>query len=183
MNKIILIIIFITSLWSCNNSNNHNLGNIETLRTNELLGTILSNFEEDGIRLDCIYEKANFLEDNPEYDYYSMLIKHLKIKDSLHLNNQIKLYEKFSINEALCFNRKIIPDSLRPSNREELYEFEKYIDKNCPNGSIAFSKPIFSEDFNLAFLVYSAGIGGSGSIYKYENGIWEFKESIYHWIP
>ncbi|WP_034257671.1 hypothetical protein [Altibacter lentus] len=180
--RILQLIAFLTLILSCNNSNKPTVENLEIHRTKKLLAHIFHQLKSVDINFDCIYEKTTFFENTPEYDYYSQLLKHLKISDSTHLNNQIIKYEKFLFNEEYSLGKKIIPDSLTPTNRQELETIRQYIKNNCPNGALVISRPIFNETFELAFIIYSGEFGGSGNIFEYKNENWEFVKSIYDWI-
>src|SRR5690606_1705617 len=162
--KELLIVILITFFFAgCKNSTMAE-ENIDNIKTREVVSQIIKEIELDGEEISYISEKANFFDDMPAFDYYTSLLKDLKIKDSSHLNKQIELYKDFAFDENFSFGKKIIPDTLRPNNKEELIEFEKYLKYNCTGTILTISKPIFNEDYNLVAVIYSYSIGGDGAI-------------------
>lgn len=181
---VILIAFMMLLMLACNYKSEKKKLDIDTIKSRELITQIVEQRKAEGDTFSCILEKSDyFFEEMPALDYYTELLKNLNIKDSDHLDRQLKLYHSFSFDEEFNFGLKIIPDSLNNKTREEAMVRRAYIDGHCPYAVVSIAKPIFNEDYTYALVMDGTGFGSYGSFYRFYNGHWKDFQSFFVGIP
>jgi len=114
----------------------------------------------------------------------------LDISNTIHLNEQIRLYDQFKITPDLVPGKTIL-------TKQHLQEFEKkkpvgksswvLIESTCEEGYSYILKPIFNKDYTLAFVQFGVNCGsycggGETQIYEYKDGKWIKIRTISAWV-
>ncbi|SDX46468.1 hypothetical protein [Aequorivita viscosa] len=186
--------IILVLTFSCKSDNKTDLKKLEELdaqKTTELITQILKDEKDGELSSSCISEKPRAISHPtvPNFDEYVKM--NLKITDTVHYKMQSKLYKKFKITAELVPNKNILTETqfieFRNKTENEGFIFWDLINENCTFGYCSISKPIFNENFDLAYVQIGTICGGkcgSGEerIYELLNGKWIKKERIGGWI-
>lgn len=192
MKKFFKILILILTIISCKTEQKNKINEIISLDREKTIELLLQVFEDENdsyLSTKCITEKrvAGFDPISEDFDKY--LKEHLYIKDSIHYNLQIELRNAFSMNNEIARGKSILTkldfeEFRKNSNIDEMWEL--ILDK-CPDGYSWVSKPIFNEDFTIAYINIGSlcgGLcgGGESRIYKFKDNKWVFENSLGYWI-
>ena len=181
---LLFISLILAFLLACQTKSEKKELDVDTIKSRELIAQIVEQRKAEGDTFSCILEKSDyFFEEMPTLDYYTELLKNLQIKDSAHLDRQLKLYHSFTFDEEFNFGLKIIPDSLSNKTREEAMARRIYIEGHCLYATVSIAKPIFNEDYTYALVMDGTGFGSHGSFYRFYNGHWEDFQSFFVGIP
>ena len=180
--------------FSCKTDSKTDFNNSDELdaqKTTELITQILQQESNGYLMSSCITEKPRAVS-HPMFSNFIEYIKdNLKIKDTIHLNSQSRLYNKFKITADLVPKKIILTkkqfEEFEQKSENGGFQFWDWLDTNCENGYCSISKPIFNETFDLAYIQIATVCGrlcGSGEerIYELVNGKWIEKESFGNWI-
>ncbi|NJY64116.1 hypothetical protein HC174_15340 [Salinimicrobium sp. CDJ15-81-2] len=187
---ILLLIIF----FSCKNVMDPNISDLKKLdevKTIELLTQIFEDEKDGFLSTNCLTQKKRALSPPMVEDFDGYVQRLIGIKDSAHYEFQSKLYQQFVLTENIAKGKKIITQSqfVEFERKSELGEFKfwDWLDKNCTSGFSSISKPIFNENFTVAYVQIGNTCGdlcggGEERIYEYLNGKWIEKENLGSWI-
>mgnify|MGYP003630284048 CR=1 FL=1 len=181
-------------LFSCNNDSKPSLEELkkrDAEKTTELLTQIFENEKDVYLATNCISEKprATYQPNVPDFDEY--IKEHLSIKDSTHYKLQTDLYKQFSLITEYAKGKNIITASdfkeFEQKSESGGFSFWDWLENNCSDGYSSISKPIFNEDYTLAYIRVGNICGelcggGEERIYEYQNGKWILKEYFGNWI-
>ncbi|WP_299124805.1 hypothetical protein [uncultured Tenacibaculum sp.] len=159
---------------------------LDLKKTTELITQVLIDKNDSYLSSSCISENQKAFTSSDFLYYEEKANKYLNIKDSLHFKTQEKLFNEFKIIKELTLNKKIITEK-QHIELESKREFWKWIDINCEKGYCSISKPIFNENYDLAYIVifrrlFDFDSSGEILIYEFKNGKWKEKEQIERWI-
>ncbi len=189
----ISIIIFVLNI-SCTTNHKTDVLKIEELdrqKTTELIAQILKEEAQGYLISSCITEGVRGIPIPMVLSFKDDIRHILKIKDSVHLNSQFRLYKKFKVTSNLVPNKNILTEKqfeeFERKYRKDGFSFWDWLEKNCEKGYCSIGKPIFNETFDLAYIQIgrvcgpSCG-GGDERIYELINGKWKKKKTIGNWV-
>ena len=172
-------------------TDNQEIGTIDEKKTTELISQILVDQAEDYLSSSCITEipRATTPIKIKKFDKYVQSI--LKIKDTVHLGEQMNLYRHFKITPDLVPNKTILKEDffesikLKAENSEK--SFWEYLEVECDGGYSSIAKPIFNASYDKAVVQYGrvcGGLCGGGeiSLYQLENGKWKKIKVLNYWV-
>lgn len=144
----------------------------------QLIGQWLSKFSKNA-SIKCVMQNEPI--DSLPNEIKNTIMQKLEIKAEKHLNKQLKLTHHFKLTDSLIGDLNLITLSKQRELKEQRDNGEPFwiwYDANCEGEWLNISRPIFNEDYTLAYFEvstscvnYLCGHGGK-SIYKYENGKW-----------
>lgn len=164
---------------------------LDAQKTTELITQILKEESNGYLMSNCITEKPRAISHPMVSDFNEYVKNNLNIKDTIHLNAQLKLYKNFKITADLVMNKNIITQKqfveFEQKSENDEFRFWDWLETYCENGYCSISKPIFNETFDLAFVqigTVCGGLCGGGEerIYELVNGKWIQKESLGSWV-
>jgi hypothetical protein len=181
-------------LASCKKELKTNVSELKKLdseKTTELLTQIFEDEKNGFLLTNCITEKTRGVNYPMVPDFDEYVKNHLGIKDSIHYKLQSELYKQFVLTSDIAKGKNIITQSQFKEfeRKSELGEFRfwDWLEDNCTDGYSSISKPIFNENYTLAYIQIGnvcGGLCGGGEerIYEYINGKWIEKENFGNWI-
>ncbi|WP_233558631.1 hypothetical protein [Aquimarina sp. BL5] len=167
------------------------LKNQDVEKTTELITQIFEDEKKGFLFTNCITEKARGVNRPMVSDFDEYVKNHLKIKDSIHYNLQLESYKKFILTSDITKGKNILTQSQFKEfeRKSELGEFKfwDWLENNCSDGYSSISKPIFNENYTLAYIQIGTVCGslcggGEERIYEYINGTWIEKENFGNWV-
>lgn len=162
----------------------------DTSKSKELIRLILAKEEKDYFNTNCIVEKVIPMYVLANSNVARDVTEKLSIKDTIHLNEQMKLYKQFKLTPDLVPDKSIL-------TQQHFLEFEKkkpfgksswvMIEPVCEDGYSYILKPIFNEDYTIAYVQFgnfcgSYCGGGEIQVYEYRNGGWHKARTISSWV-
>ena len=176
------LILIITFYFGCSKSEKSDRTKLDSQKTIELIEQVLKDKNHSYLSPSCILEHSMF-DSNFEFsDFGNKINEHLRIQDSTHYKLQEKTFNDFRITKIIVPNKKIITEKKYrdfKSNRE----FWKWLESNYKGGFCRILKPVFNENYNLAYIQVSRktmefDYSSEILIYEYKNGIWKEKTVI-----
>ncbi|UMB61196.1 hypothetical protein MHL31_03090 [Lutibacter sp. A80] len=167
------------------------LEELDAQKTTELIKQILKDESKGYLISSCITEKPRAVSHPMVSDFNEYIKKNLKIKDTVHLNTQSRLYKRFKITSDLVKNKNILTqkqfEKFEKKSKSGEFQFWDLLNTNCKDGYCSISKPIFNETFDLAYVQIGTVCGwlcggGEERIYEFVNGKWIEKESLGSWV-
>lgn len=164
---------------------------LDAQKTKELISQIMKTREGYIDTANCITEGSGSADIRSIEDMQYLAERHLGITDSLHLKNQLDLFQAFKITEEYAGQLKIITDAtfkeLEERSQKGEVNFFDWLISNCTNGYWSIAKPIFNETYDLALVVDGSLCGplcgGGGTyIYKLQDGQWVEFKIISSWV-
>ncbi len=169
----------------------HESKKLDAHKTMELMTQILNDESGDYFSSSCISEKPRAISYPMVSDFDEYVRNHLNITDTLHYNRQSRLFREFVLTEDLVPDKKILTqkkfDELEGKSRDEGIKFWDWLYANCKYGYSSISRPIFNENYDLAY-VQIANVcgrlcgGGEERIYEFTEGKWILKETLSSWV-
>lgn len=181
-------------MTSCKNENKQNISELKKIdseKTIELLTQIFEDEKNGFLSTNCLTEKTRAINYPMVADFDKYVKNRLGIKDSTHYKVQSELYKKFVLTSKIAKGKNIITQIQFKEfeKKSELGEFKfwDWLEQNCSDGYSSISKPIFNENYTLAYIQIGnvcGGLCGGGEerIYKYINGKWIEKENFGNWV-
>jgi hypothetical protein len=155
-------------------------------KTAEFFSQVIQN--DELLRTNCVLETSTWKLSEFENDFKIYLHEILNIKDTTHLNSQLKLYKDFIVTNEIASGKKILKKEDYINFNQTLENNEiKYLDwlehHSCKRGFNSVSKPIFNETFDLAIIhieeICGPLCGGSWIIlFEHKNNKWRQKEIL-----
>ncbi|MCM4161928.1 hypothetical protein DHB64_18785 [Antarcticibacterium sp. W02-3] len=156
--------------------------------SDQLIGQWLLEFSKNA-SIKCVMENEPI--DSLPGEIKNTIIHKLEIKAEKHLYKQLKLTHHFTLTDSLIGDLNLITLKKQRELKEQRDNGEPFwiwYNANCEGKWLNISRPIFNEDYTLAYFEvstscvnYLCGHGGK-SIYKYENGKWIAIENFDNFI-
>ncbi len=152
---------------------------MDSKKTKELISQVL------------IDEKERAVSMSMTSDFNQTVQKFLKIKDTVHLNLQLKLQRDFIITPDLVTDKNILTQKqfseFEKQSEKGGFSFWNWLESNCYEGYCSISKPIFNETYDLAFIRFGTVCGSlcggrESCIYEFKNGKWVKVKTISSWV-
>lgn len=171
----ILSLVSISILLGCNENSSYRDIQKYNIHSEQLISQWLLKFSEN-TDIICIVQPTG---DLPEEERV-LILKKLNT-DEKHLEEQIRLSSVFQLTDSLVGNLRLI--SLARQHELEVMDkngepYWEWYNANCQGEWLVISKPIFNEDYSLAYFtsyttcaVGSCGSGGR-SVMKWERDKW-----------
>ncbi len=179
-------------MFSILGCNKQNLQHINSQKTTELIHQILTDTTDNYINPGYITEQFRFLSSiAPGVDFEKYVKSELRIENSDHLDEQLVYFKDFKINNHLAQRKNIITakefDNFERKAEKGDYQFWDWLEKNCDDGYISISRPIFNEDFTKAIIIIANVAcpqcgGGETRMYEYKDGRWKITQTSFEWI-
>lgn len=178
-----LLLLFVLVFSSCDEFGRERAMEAYNLKAEKLIGPWLSTFSKN-VDITCIQQ---FRPSKPLSEEERVLIlEKLEIADVNHLAEQIRLSAGFQLTDSIIGNLRLVTtqeqkELERQSDNGE--PFWIWNEEHCQGKWLSISRPIFNEDYTLAyfesstFCGYLCGTGGK-SIYKWEEDRWIPLESF-----
>ena len=150
----------------------------------------MTNEQKDYFNTNCIIEEAIPMYVLVNSNIIKDVTEKLGIKDTVHLNEQIKLYNQFKLTSDIVSDKTIL-------TKKDFQKFEKkkpigkstwvLIEATCEDGYSYILKPIFNEDYTRAYVQFGNHCGGycgggETQIYEYKNGKWNKVRTVSAWV-
>jgi len=178
--------------WSCKENNSFSAENLDETSTRELVFQVLLNKQDEYIETEikCVAETSQFTMHMFRKGTFKNFVKEeLAIKDTIHLNSQIKNSANFKVTKELFPGWNIISEEKFrlyqvSSSKKSIWES---LGIDCPRGYLSISKPIFNESFDTALMAVGLTCGrlcggGETRIYKLKEGKWKIDKVVGSWV-
>ncbi|WP_139856823.1 hypothetical protein [Aequorivita sinensis] len=179
------ILAFFSTLALCCKSELKNK-DFDEQKTTEFFKQILQ--KEEILRTNCVLETSTWKLSKFEDDFKKYIKKHLKIKDTSHLNLQINLFKGFIVTKEIASGKNILKKedyiNFNQTSENNEYGYLDWLEQHhCKRGFNSISKPLFNETYDLAIVhideICGPMCGGNWTIaYEFKNEEWIRKEII-----